>query len=98
MPNFTEGSSVTISMKVSKPGTTTPANPATHEITLLSRDGVDVLDELLDPSMEKVTDGLFQIVLADLEPGFYRYAVTASDGPLATVVQQDEFVVDALTV
>lgn len=91
---FVVGETVHIGIRVSKPGTKTPVDPASVELHTLKRDGG--AQTFGNSSFTKVAEGDYTYVIhtTDLQPGAYTLSVMVADGADAVVLVADQFVLN----
>jgi hypothetical protein len=89
---FVQGSTVHLRVRVSEPGTRTPAD-ATVVLTSLKTGGTAVTPATT--AFTRVNQGDYLLVLptAPLAPGAYDVRITVSDGPAKVSIITDRFVV-----
>lgn len=92
---FLVGETVRLQLRVSRPGSGVPANPAEVRLHSLRRDGAPV--DVLARGFTRVLDGQYELALPTdgMQAGAYRWVALASDGPLATSLVEDTFVLRA---
>lgn len=90
------GATVTFELRIAKPGTKTPYDPATVIISSMTLNGVAVTI----PGggvFTKISQGdwTYNMDTSSLAPGTYKVTMKMSDGPTATVLLSDSFVLNA---
>lgn len=93
--SFVVGESVHLRIRVNAPGTRKPADAATVALSSIKRDGAPVTVTPTAFTRQGVGEYTLVIQTAALQPGIYDVSVTVADGPAATVIVPDRFVLKA---
>lgn len=92
---FVQGSTVHFRVRVSEPGTKTPAS-ATVILTALRHAGVEVPVTVTAFTQVQVGDYALSMPTATLAPGSYDVVITISDGPSKVTILTDRFAVKTI--